>query len=87
MAERAQMQREMPPVLNARDGRTAAYQSERPGTAPTPQREMPPVLNARKEAVAQQKQEAERGPDAKDNEKAKAPRVIPSRSRDEGPGW
>lgn len=87
MAERAQMQREMPPVLNARDGRTAAYQSERPGTAPTSQREMPPVLNARKEAVAQQKQEAERGPDAKDNEKAKAPRVIPSRSRDEGPGW
>lgn len=51
---RAQMQRGMPPVLNARDRAgnnltpdRAAYLSERPATAPDPQREMPPVLNAR----------------------------------------
>lgn len=87
MAEKEQMRREMPPMLNARDDRAAAYRAERPGTATDPQREMPPVLNARKEAVAQQKQEVERGPDDKGGEKQKAPRVIPSRTRDEGPGW
>ena len=87
MAEKEQMQREMPPVLNARDGRAAAYRAELPGTATDPQREMPPVLNARKEAVAQQKQEAERSPDEKGGEKEQKPRAIPSRTRDWGPGW
>ncbi len=87
MAEKEQMQREMPPMLNARDGRTAAYRSERPNTATDPQREMPPVLNARKEAVAQQKQEAERSPDENGGQKEPKPRDIPSRTRDWGPGW
>lgn len=78
LAERAQMQREMPSVLNARDekgnkaapDRATAYLSERPATESDPQREMPPVLN-RKEAVAQQKQEAERGQENQNGDKGK----------------
>lgn len=75
LAERAQMQREMPPVLNAREGK-----------ADKPDREMPAVLN-RKEAVAQQKQEAERGQENQNSDKGKenTPQNRPAPSRDWGP--